>query len=263
MNRVKSPPKKHLKRLDDRRRPREPRRVKYRSLPLFIASFAFVPAMLAACAGPPLTSPIEGEPVCPDFEVGAAKTKMSGGLRFPVQVTLKRGSTVVFKTTIVGLRSDKDVATRILLSDDNETYTVEWGQCENERAPAAVEGKGRDTKGAARYECGTATPYKTDQLVTKRGDAKSHALAFVAPPNPACLVGAAPPPPGDAGAPDAAADDASAPDAATEMPDAGADAEPPTDAGTTGGGSDAGADAGGNTGDAGSDAGAKGAEKTK
>ncbi|MBK8259093.1 MAG: hypothetical protein IPK82_41360 [Polyangiaceae bacterium] len=231
--------------------------MKHRSLSLFAASFAFVPVMLCACAGPPLTSPIEGEPVCPDFEVGAAKTKMSGGLRFPVQVTLKRGSTVVFKTTVVGLRSDKDTATRILLSDDNETYTVEWGQCENERAPAAVEGKGRDTKGAAKYECGTATAYKTDQLVTKKGDAKSHVLAFAAPPNPACLAGTAPPPPADAGAPDASGDDASAPDAATEMPDAGADAEPPNDAGATG--NDAGADAG----DAGSDAGVKGAEKTK
>jgi hypothetical protein len=206
-------------------------------LPLAFASFA-------ACAGPAITTPIEGEPLCPDFQVGAAHTKMNGGLRFPVHLIIKNGSNVVFKTTLLGRRSDKDVAARVILADDNESYTVTWAQCENERAPKPVEGTGRDAKGTtARYECGTDALYKTEPLVTKKGDPKSHALAFAPPPNAACWES---PPPAvespDAGAPDAAAD------AEPASPDAGADAI-----------LDAGSDAAADGGDAGaaSDAGAK------
>lgn len=215
---------------------------------------------LSACAGPPLTSPIEGEPVCADFETGAARTKMIGGLRHPVLLTIKSGSNVVFKTMIEGLRTDKDLATRVLLPDDDETLTLEWGQCDNERAAMPVKPSGHEPKGAARYECGEAKVYKTEQLTTKKGDPASHVIKFAPPPDPACWQSAAPAEPPDAGAPDAAA----------EAPDAGpaADADAGTtdaDAGATddGGTTDAGAsatDAG--TTDAGKDA-AKGATPPK
>lgn len=207
-------------------------------------------AMIAACAGPPMTSPIEGEPVCADFEIGAAHTKMAGGLRFPVQLVIKSGSRTVFKTTLVGRRTDKEPASRFLLSDDDETFTVEWSQCENERASKPAEAAGRDQKGAAKYECGNAAVYKTDQLVTKKGDPASHNLTFPAPPNPACEQSVEATPAADAGAPDAGEDaGAAATDAGAESGDAGAaatdagaaDASAPADAGSTDGGSDAGA----------------------
>lgn len=203
-------------------------------------------AAIAACAGPPMTSAIEGEPVCADYEIGAAHTKMTGGLRYPVQLVIKSGSNTVFKTTITGKRTEKDAAARFLLADDNETYTVEWSQCENERASRPAESAGRDQKGAAKYECGTAAPYKTEQLVTKKGDPGSHTLHFPAPPNTACWQSVAASPAADAGAPDAGgADDAgaAATDAGAEG-DAGAGDAGDTDAGdagTTDAGSDAGA----------------------
>jgi hypothetical protein len=203
---------------------------------MLAAGLAALPAAVAACAGPPMVTPIDGEPVCPDFEVGAAHSKMTGGMRFPVQVTLKDGSNVLFKGIISGRREEKDAGTRILLSDDDATLTVEWAQCANERAPRPADATGRDPKATVKYECGEATVYKTDQLVTKKGDPKSHALTFVAPPNAACWQSVAPPPAAaDAGAPDAAPPPASA-DA-----DAGADTDAGTDAGAEA--ADAGADA--------------------
>lgn len=225
------------------------------------AALSALPLALAACAGPPITSPIEGEPVCADFEVGTARTKMIGGLRFPVQLTIKRGSDVAFKTTLAGLRNQGDLATRVLLSDDDDTLTLEWAQCENERAPKPIEAVGREQKGIAKYECGKAEVYKTEQLATKKGDPKSHAITFVAPPNPACWQSTTPPPePADAGAPDAAAESADA--GAPADPDAGAGAAA---ADADGGANDAGATDAGST-DAGptdagaTDAGAKGAD---
>ncbi len=195
-----------------------------------------------------MVTPVEGEPICPDFEVGAAKTKMVGGLRFPVQLTIKDGNNVVFKAAIFGRRTEKDSPTRVLVPDDNATLTLEWAQCDNERAPSPAEAAGRDKKAAAKYECGKAEPYKTEQLTTKRGDAKSHAVMFQAPPNAACWEGAPPVVPQLA--------DAGAPDAAAESGDAGAD----PDAGAAAAEVDAGAaevDAGAASSDAGaSDAGA-------
>lgn len=224
---------------------------------------------LAACAGPPLITPIEGEPICPDVELGGGRTKMIGGLRFPVQITIKEGSSVKFEKKLVGLRSSKDLASRVLLPDDDATYTVEWAQCENERAPKPVTQSAGPQAEIAQYECGKAASYKTEELKTKKGDATSHRLTFAAPPNPACWQSTIQAPPADAGAPDAAPEDAGAgaaadPDAGTG--DAGADAGPTdADAGaadTDGGAADAGpaaADAGATAPDAGSTDPAKGA----
>ena len=221
-------------------------------------ALAVLPLALAACAGPPITTPIDGEPTCKDFEIGAARSPMAGSLRFPVQVTIKHGSTVVFKTTLVGRRNEKDLPSRVLLSDDNETFAVEWAQCENERAPSPLDVTGRDHKGSTKYECGKAEVYQTVELKTVKGDAKSHALSFQAPPNSACWT--APPPP-----PEAA--DAGAPDAAPEAADAGAPAEDAgADAGPAAADADAGATDAGSSDAGATDAGAKadsGATKSK
>src|SRR5262245_48199622 len=87
------------------------------------------------CAGPPFASPIEGEPVCSDFEMGAGRVKMNGGLRFPVRMQLLEGKTVVMKLIIDGKRTADAAPARTYFSDDNAEYTVEWAQCANERAP--------------------------------------------------------------------------------------------------------------------------------
>jgi hypothetical protein len=235
--------------------------VKHRRLAAWIVTSSRAPALaalplaLAACAGPPITSPIDGEPVCADFESGAAHSKMIGGLRHPVQLTIKNGTNAIFKTTLSGLRTDKDLATRVLIADADETLTLEWAQCANERAARPQKATGQEAKGAAKYECGEATVYKTEQLVTKKGDPKSHAITFPAPPDPSCWLGTAPTPePADAGAPDAATGSADAGEAPAADADAGATDAGATDAGATDAASpDAGA----------TDAGAKGASTAK
>lgn len=204
---------------------------------------------LSSCSGPPVTTSLSGEPVCPDYELGATRTKMQGGLRFPVMLTITEGSTPVLKTMILGRRSDQDQMTRILLTDSNDKYTVEFAQCENERAPRPVTGRS-ETKEAARYECGSASAYSTITLETKKGDLSTHALAFAAPPKPECWMtdvpAAAKADAADAGA-DAGGADAGQ-DAGEASADAGdADAGQAADAGDA----DAGQDAGSNP-DAGS-----------
>jgi hypothetical protein len=181
-----------------------------------------------ACAGPPVASAIHGEPVCADFELGATHEKMQGGMRFPVQVTIKEGKSVQTKALVLGLRNPTDPPTRIMLPDADGEFSVEWAQCENERAPRAIawSPKNRAEKNAAAYECGVAAPYKTDKLVTRKHDLSSHALAFVAPPKPECWTTEVPTGLGaDAGAPPAdtavAATDASTADTNVAMTDDG------------------------------------------
>ena len=214
---------------------------------------------LAACAGPPAPSDVTGEPVCSDYEVGAVRTKMQGSLRFPVMLTVLDGSTTVMRTMILGRRSEKEPVRRILLADSDEEYTVQWSQCENERAPRPVTG-GADVKEALKYECGKDEVYKTDKLVTKKGDMSTHTLAFVPPPKAECWMSDIPAgSAADAGA-DAGAD--ASPDPSAMAPDAGADMDAGGDAGGGDGGeatsSDAGSgDAGTGAADAGGDGGAK------
>jgi hypothetical protein len=195
-----------------------------------------VGACIGSCSGPPVPTPISGEPVCSDFEVGATHTKMRGGLRLPVSVTILDGSEPVMRTTVYGLRTEQDTPTKILLPDGNDEYKVEWGQCENERAPRPASDPSASSKSTAAarnappdYECGKANVYKTDTLVTKKGDRASHALTFPPPPKPDCWQGEAPAATPDAGAADVAA----SADAGPEAADAGVDASAPMDAGTS------------------------------
>lgn len=178
-------------------------------------------ATLAGCGGPPVTSTIEGEPVCPDFTLGAPTNKMRGGLRNPVRLTVLDGKNAVARAMFVGKRAEGDQSPPVILPDGNSTYTLEWAQCENERAAIPL-GKASQRDGRTSYECGEGKIYKTEPLTTKKGDPSSHKLVVPAPPNPACWKDEQPAEEPDAGPPDAAA----APDA--EAPDASAaDAEAP------------------------------------
>jgi hypothetical protein len=159
-------------------------------------------ALLCGCAGPPVAGAIQGEPVCPDFVTGAARTPMEGGLRLPVRLRILDGKTVMTKLVLHGKRSVEATSARTLVADDNAEYTVEWAQCVNECAPVSVaDARARsraqrpESEPGSAYECGEAEGYKTDKLVTKKGDAASHALTFAAPPKAECWQSDVPPPP--------------------------------------------------------------------
>ncbi|WP_437330159.1 hypothetical protein [Sorangium sp. So ce381] len=182
----------------------------------------------AACGGPPTPSPIEGEPICPDFEVGASRAHMRGSLRFPVTLTVREGKEPITRTTLTGRRSKDDPPSRILLSDQDAEYEIEWAQCENERAPR-THVVGREAKHQAEYACGHATVYKTDKLVTRKGDAASRTVHFAAPPKVECWESELPPTPPPPAPP--AVPEETPPDAGTDADaDAGA---APVDAGAT------------------------------
>jgi hypothetical protein len=184
-------------------------------------------ALGLGCAGAPFAAPLEGEPVCPDFKQGSVL--MAGGLRYPVRVQVLDGKHVLFKTLLPGLRTAGEKKPSTFIVDDNAEYTVEWAQCENEKAPheasaatheRKARGKMREDEGAG-YECGEAKVYKTEKLVTKKHDPASHVLKFAPPPKPDCWAGEAP-----AAAP-TAAPEAPPPAAGAPSPDAGATSAAP------------------------------------
>lgn len=206
-------------------------------------------ALAFGCAGPPVSAPIEGIPVCPDFATGNAK--MEGGLRFPVRLRVLDGKNLLYRTVISGLRSADAPKPYSFIADDNARYRVEWAQCSNPRAPHSVaelahghkkaRDKARDGEGTA-YDCGEATVYKPDGVLeTKKGDRGSHVINFLPPPNPECWADEAPPPsgagaePGDAGAAAVPASDAGAAvpagDGGVATPAGDAGAAPVADAG--------------------------------
>ena len=211
-----------------------------RSRRLFALPVIVALALALGCAGPRIPAPIEGIPLCPDFTVG--RTLMAGSLRFPVRLRVLDGKTLLFKTVISGLRHPEDPRPQSYIADDNASYTVEWAQCSNPRAPRPVTEPATGPKahdkakprgeGEGTYECGEATIYKADGvLATRKGNKASHVITFLPPPNPACWVDeAAPPAEVDAGAVPTVTADAGA--ALPEATDAGA-APVTTDAGAT------------------------------
>jgi len=212
-------------------------RLLHRSLIAF--AVVSIAGSIAACAGPPVSSTITGEPICADYSIVAGGAKLKGGLRFPIRVTIFDGDDPVTKVLIYGKRNEGDPNPKLVLPDKNAEYKVDWAQCANERATApatTTKSKSLRNDGLTSYDCGEAKTYKTGTLSTKKGDPASHALTFEAPPAADCWMDAKPDAvAADAGAPDAAptsdAQDASAADA--EAPDASAaDAEAP-DAATT------------------------------
>jgi len=184
--------------------------------------------LVTGCSGPPVSSVISGDPICPDFTLGPGGTQMHGGLRRPVRVTVRYGSSEVASALIFGRATASEPPPRIRMPDSSAEYTVEWGQCENERAPKPAGTDKTLERAVAKYECGAAAAYKTDKLVTKSGDIGSHALTYVPPPEPACWQDERPP--------EEAVADAGAPDAGS-VEDAGSAG----DAGDAGAASDAGA----------------------
>ncbi|MFO0758385.1 MAG: hypothetical protein U0359_17975 [Byssovorax sp.] len=166
---------------------------------LALASLAVL-SLAAGCAGPPIPSPIEGEPICPDLTIGTAHAAMIGGLRYPVRMRVLDGKSPILKMILGGRRTADDPPARTLIADDNSEYTVEWAQCSNERAPVPAD-KGPKVKdprnadktarvtGLTAYECGDAVVYKTTTLVTKKGDAASHVVKFEPPPKAECWAG--------------------------------------------------------------------------
>ncbi len=180
------------------------------------AALAALALAAASCGGRLVPSPVEGEPVCADFVIGATQAKMRGSLRHPVVVTIMEGEKPISRATLLGGRSKDDAGGRVLIPDDDGEYEVRWAQCENERAPRPVTG-GLEAKEAAQYECGSSEVYKTEKLTTKKGDAASRKLTFAAPPRPECWASETPKPPEP---PPTAAPAAEPPDAGAEPPDA-------------------------------------------
>src|SRR6476620_11931 len=110
----------------------------YSKLRLALSSLALLAlaASVGACAGTPIPAPIEGEPVCPDIDIGTTHaTKMIGGLTYPVRLRILDGKNVMMKMILSGKRLPGDASAHTLLPDDNAEYTLEWAQCENVRAP--------------------------------------------------------------------------------------------------------------------------------
>lgn len=161
---------------------------------------------------------MKGEPICADYSIGASGSKLRGGLRFPVRLTILDDDDPVSKVLVYGKRSESDPSPKTALPDKDAEYKVEWAQCANEHATAAVnapKAKSLRTESTTAYDCGEAVPYKTATLVTKKGDPASHVLTFEAPPKPECWQDAKPEEAVDAGAPDAAP--------AADVADAGAE----------------------------------------
>jgi hypothetical protein len=211
-----------------------------RRLPALLALSAL--ALALGCAGPPISAPIEGILVCPDFASGNAK--MEGGLRFPVRLRVLDGKNVLYRTIIGGLRSADAAKPQSYIADDNARYTVEWAQCSNPRAPHSVaelslsskvreKAQAHEGEGTA-YDCGEATLYKPDGVLeTKKGNRASHVLTFVPPPNLECWTGETTPPAGAAPSTDAGAVPAAGGDAGA-LGDAGSSEAASADAGAAG-----------------------------
>jgi hypothetical protein len=142
--------------------------------------------VLGACAGPPVPSPLIDEEMCPDYE-SATHVKMSGGMRVPVVLTLLDGKKPVFTTMLRGLREPTLPKTQIMLPDADAEYTVEWAQC----AAKQPERPAKDGPDPA-YKCADPRVYKTDKLVTKKGDAASRSLRYALPPDATCHIGVLP-----------------------------------------------------------------------
>jgi hypothetical protein len=165
---------------------------------------------------------------------------MEGGLRHPVRLRILDGSTVIFRAMLLGKTSATDPGVRTFIVDASDTYTVEWAECANLRAPrtlaaATREKKGRESSAAREegtaYECGEAKVFKTEKLRTVRGNAASHVIHFQAPPGMACWASdAGEPADRDGGAP--AADAGKAEAQAQPRVDGGAAPSIVNDAGT-------------------------------
>lgn len=147
--------------------------------------------LVVACTSARVTATLDGEPVCSDFEVGAAKSKLKGALRRPVKVTVLDGKTTVSERIVLGKRSEGDLASVLVVQDENETYTVRFAQCGNDFAPQPIatsvdkDAKRRDD--FTTYDCGDAAVYKEIQVEVKAGKPETRVISWQTPPETACL----------------------------------------------------------------------------
>ncbi len=157
------------------------------SLPRLVLGMVLVGG-LTACEGPGLPSVVEGEPTCKYLKQAGDPVK--GSLRQPVRLRVMDGEEVIATQMLYGIPESSPQKTRFLLPDREQKYTLEWAQCKGERAPTpfdprdkAAQQKSGATSG---YDCTEVDVYATVEHSTQKGDVKSHELAWVAPPNPAC-----------------------------------------------------------------------------
>ena len=152
-------------------------------------------AILAGCTTPPpVPSPIDHETVCNDYEIVATHAKMHGGMRKPVVLTVLADKKVVAQKILSGLTNPKSMNSMIPLPDADAEYQVDWAQCADRLGPYPFE------QPVPVLEC-DAPVYKTDKLVTKKGNAASRTIQFVLPPEAGCWLDENAPLPGAAPAP--------------------------------------------------------------
>jgi hypothetical protein len=146
-------------------------------------AFAFPAALiLAGCSsGPPVPSPIDDETVCNDYEIVATHAKMHGGMRRPVVLTVLADKKVVGQKILTGLNGQKAAKSMIPLPDADAEYQLDWAQCSGRLGPYPME------QGVPTIEC-DAPVYKTEKLVTKKGNAASRVIKFVLPPEAGCWL---------------------------------------------------------------------------
>ena len=148
-------------------------------------------ALLAGCTSARVTATLEGEPVCVDFELGAAQTKLKGALQYPVKITVLDGKTTVSERIALGKRTAADPASVLVVQDENETYAVKFAQCANAFAPQPLSAvsekdpKRRDDR--TNYECGDAKVYKEISVEVRKGQPKTRVIPWKAPPESRCV----------------------------------------------------------------------------
>lgn len=196
---------------------------------------ALLLTLASACTSPSVAGDVQGEPVCPDFELGAARTKMKGSLEKPVKISVVEDDEVRWERVLLGKRTPADADPKFVVEDDDETYTIRWAQCPNAFAPKRVDMQMRAEDITSSYACGEAVTYHEQPLEVRQGDPSSRVVSWVAPPEPECWTSSVPEADGedDAGAPDAGSDEVTPDAGSTETAaDAGSeDAAASTDAG--------------------------------
>ncbi len=177
----------------------------------FVARAPLLAALLVlgACTSARVTATVEGEPVCADFELGAARTPFKGALRKPVKITVLDGKTQISERVELGKRTAADKPGVLVVQDANETYTVRFAQCENEFAPQPVGDKepkepkdpkrdpseragGTHADDRTHYACGDAKTYKEIEIKVRSGHPETRVVPWQAPPDAECLTSKVP-----------------------------------------------------------------------
>lgn len=152
-----------------------------------VAMGLFAAATLAGCEGPSVPSLVKDEPTCADFKLAGAE--MKGGLKRPVRMRVLEGTKLIATVMLYGVPSSSKQPTRFLLPDADAEYTVEWGQCANERAPTGTDPRESNRaakKADAGFQCGEVAVYSTEQKSGKKGDPSTHEFVMPAPPVADC-----------------------------------------------------------------------------